>query len=126
MNTFIGYKSLTSFGPTLAPPSLRLRRPPPPSFLPLGYKTCSRHINEVQDLGIWISHDLEASQQCVQAYLKANRLLGVLNRTIKCKDTDNLVCFCKSLAPGILYCSLVTSLKKERALIEKVQRRFTS
>jgi len=38
-----------------------------------------------KDLGIWISHDLKASQQCIQAYSKAKKLLGALNKTIKCK-----------------------------------------
>jgi len=27
-----------------------------------------------KDLGIWISDDLKASQQCMQAYSKANKL----------------------------------------------------
>jgi len=40
-----------------------------------------------KDLGIWISHDLKASQQCIQAHSKVN----------KCKDVGNLLCFYKSL-----------------------------
>ena len=35
---------------------------------------CSKldEVSEEKDLGIWISNDLKVSQQCVQAYSKAN------------------------------------------------------
>jgi len=57
------------------------------------------NVTEEKDLGVWISNDLKASQQCVQAFSKANRILGVVNRTIKCKDDSNviLICFYKSV-----------------------------
>jgi len=80
-----------------------------------------------KDLGIWISHDLKASQQCIQAYSTANKLLGVLNRTIKCKDVGNLLCFYKSLIrPHLEFCTAWSPhYVKDKVLIEKVQRRFT-
>ena len=80
-------------------------------------------------LGIWISHDMKASilQQCIQEYSTANKLLGVLNRTIKCKDVGNLLCFYKSLIrPHLEFCTAAWSphYMKYKVLIEKVQRRF--
>jgi len=54
-------------------------------------------VTEEKDLGVWISQDLKASQQCLQEYSKANKLLGDLKRTAKCKDTANLLCFTRRL-----------------------------
>ena len=67
-------------------------------------------VTEEKDLGVWISNDLKASQPCIQACSKANRILGVLNTTIKCKDDSNLICF-DTTTSGVLYCSLVSSLR---------------
>jgi len=82
-------------------------------------------------LGIWISHHMKDNlQQCIQEYSKANKLLGVLNRTIKCKDVVNLLCFYKSLIrPRLEFCRAAWSphyMKyRYKVLVEKVQRRFT-
>ena len=76
----------------------------------------------------WISQDLKASQQCLQVYSKANKVLGVLNRTVKYKDTANLLCFYKPLIrPHLKFCTSVWSpyCEKDKQLIEKIQRRFT-
>jgi len=35
-----------------------------------------------KDLGVMISHDLKTSSQCVRAYANANKILGMINRTI--------------------------------------------
>jgi len=81
-----------------------------------------------KELGLWISHDLKASQQHIQAYSKANTLLGVLNRTIQCKDVGNLVCFYKSLTrPHLEFCTAAWSSHyvKDKFLIERIQRQFT-
>jgi len=54
--------------------------------------------------------------------------LGVLNRTIKCRNDNNLICFYKSLVrPYLEFCTAAWSphYAKDRLLIEKVQRRFT-
>jgi len=56
-----------------------------------GHKLDSVTLTAEKDSVIWISHDLKASQQCIQAYSKANKLLGVTNRTIRCKDVVNLI-----------------------------------
>ena len=39
-------------------------------------------VTEEKDLGVIISQDLKASQQCTQAYNKARRILGMINRNI--------------------------------------------
>ena len=52
-----------------------------------------------------ITKDLKVSQQCKQAYAKASRMLGVINRSIKSKDTDILLSQYKSLVrPHLEYC----------------------
>jgi len=69
-------------------------------------------VEEEKDLGIIIIKDLKVSQQCKQAYAKASRMLGLINRSIKNKDRDILLSLYKSLetTPGILYIGMVTSL----------------
>ena len=42
----------------------------------------------VKYLGVWFSSDLKVYNQCSKAYSKANRILGVLKRTIENKNTD--------------------------------------
>jgi len=81
-----------------------------------------------KDLGIWTSHDMKASQQCIQVYSKANKLLRVLNSTIKYKDVGNLLCFYKSLIrPHLEFCIAAWSphYVKDKVLIERIQRSFT-
>jgi len=39
-----------------------------------------------KDLGVLITNDLKVSQQCQQAYNKASRTLGLINRTIEHPD----------------------------------------
>jgi len=38
-------------------------------------------VHQEKDLGVVISNDLKVSQQCQQAYNKASRILGLINRT---------------------------------------------
>jgi len=60
---------------------------------------------EEKDLGIIITKDLKVSQQCKQAYAKASRMLGLINRSIKHKDRDILLSLYKSLIrPHLEYC----------------------
>jgi len=39
-----------------------------------------------KDLGVKISSDLKCSQQCMYAYTKANRVMGMIRRTISYKE----------------------------------------
>ena len=59
-----------------------------------------------KDLGVLISNDLKVSQQCQQAYNKASKILGLINRTLKYRDTDILLRLYKSLVhPHLEYCA---------------------
>ena len=81
-----------------------------------------------KDLGITISNDLKVSQQCQQAYNKASKILGLINRTIEYRDTGILLRLYKSLVrPHLEYCVPVWAphYLKDKALIESIQRRFT-
>ena len=85
-------------------------------------------IHEEKDLGVLISDDLKWSNHCVQAYTKANRVLGMINRTIRSRDKRILLSLYKSLVrPHLEYCSPAWSphYKKDKQLLEKVQHRFT-
>jgi len=81
-----------------------------------------------KDLGVLISNDLKVSQQCQQAYNKASKILGLVNRTIEYRDTDILLRLYKSLVrPHLEYCvpAWAPHYIKDKALIESIQRRFT-
>ena len=81
-----------------------------------------------KDIGVMISSNLKVAQQCYQAYHKANRMLGLLKRTVKYRNPDILVRLYKSLVrPHLEYSSPVWSphYRKDKLLLEKVQHRFT-
>jgi len=40
-----------------------------------------------KDLGVWITADMKCSKQCMYAFNKATRVLGMTKRTIRFKDT---------------------------------------
>jgi len=89
---------------------------------------CLEVVCQEKDLGILISNDLKVSQQCQQAYNKASRILGLINRTIEYKHTDILLRLYKSLVrPHLEYCIVSWSphYKKDKILIERIQKRFT-
>jgi len=44
------------------------------------------NIHEEKDLGIYVTDDLKWSKQCLHAYTKANRTLGMISRTICTRD----------------------------------------
>ena len=85
-------------------------------------------VHEENDLGVVISDDLKASTQCTQAYSKANRMLGMINRSIVYKRQDIMLCLYKTLVrPHLEYCTAAWSPHyiKDKVLLERVQRRFT-
>ena len=43
---------------------------------------CLEVVCQEKDLGILISNDLKVSQQCQQAYNKASRILGLINKQL--------------------------------------------
>ena len=81
-----------------------------------------------KDLGVWISADMKCSQQCRYAVNKANKVLGMIKRTITYKDLRIMLNLYKTLVrPHVEYCVSAWSpyYKKDKELLEKVQRRFT-
>jgi len=77
---------------------------------------------------VWISADMNCSQQCRYAVNKANKVLGMIRRTIIYKDMKIMLNLYKTLVrPHIEYCVSAWSphYKKDKELLEKVQRRFT-
>jgi len=75
-----------------------------------------------KDLGVIISSDLKPSQQCNQAHAKANRILGMIKRTISYKSRGILLQLYKSLVrPHLEYCTVAWSpyYQKDKNLLEK-------
>ena len=70
-------------------------------------------VEEEHDLGIVITKDLKVSQQCKQAYAKASRMMGVINRSIKSKDKRYFtqpIQISRQTSFGIFYTGIVNSL----------------
>jgi len=89
---------------------------------------CLEKVSEEKDLGIIISNDLKVSKQCTQAYAKANKMLGVIKRTIVYKSTDILLQLYKSLVrPHLEYSISAWSphYNKDKQLLERIQHRFS-
>ena len=79
-------------------------------------------------MGILINDNLKSSVHCSQICKRANRMLGLIRRTIIIKDRRNMVLLYKSLVRPILeYASPAWSphYNKDKIAIERVQRRFT-
>ena len=74
------------------------------------------------------SSDLKVSLHCRESYSKANRMLGLISRTIRYRHPTVLLNLYKSLVrPHLDYCSSVWNpyYIKDIELIERVQHRFT-
>jgi len=95
------------------------------------YSMNGQILNEVaehKDLGITISSDLKVANHCQHACSKANRMLGLIKRTVKHKNITVMVQLYKSLVrPHLEYCSPVWNphYSKDKAMVERVQHRFT-
>ena len=94
------------------------------------YYTSSNGLKSVKvekDLGIMITSDLKCSQQCEYAYSKANRVIGMIRRTITYKEPKIMLNLYKTLVrPHVGYCCCVwnPSDKKDTELLEKIQHRY--
>lgn len=85
-------------------------------------------VSTEKDLGVTISDDLKVSVQCRNAYDRANRMLGLIRRTIESRSPSILLNLFKSLVrPHLEYCSPAWSphYGKDKDLLESVQHRFT-
>jgi len=83
-------------------------------------------VSEGKDLGVVVRNDLKVSKHCSHAYAKANKLLGVINRTICYKSPDILLQLYKSLVRQHLeYCTSAWSpyYNKDKQLLERIQHR---
>ena len=84
--------------------------------------------NAEKDLGVMITSDLKAGEQCMAAYGKANRMLGLIKRTLVNNDRRILLALYKSIVrPHLEYCcsAWAPHYVKDKELLEKVQHRFT-
>ena len=85
-------------------------------------------VQETKDLGVIVHESLKTSRQCLEAAKKANRMLGMVRRTIKCKSPKIMLKLYKQLIrPHLEYAvqAWCPFLKKDIELLESVQRRAT-
>ena len=102
-----------------------------PKNMHWNYSMGGRHLKEAteeKDLGVIITNDLKVEAQCSAACIKANRMLGLIRRTIVNKRHTILTTLYKSLVrPHLEYSTAAWSphYVKDREMLERVQRRFT-
>ena len=85
-------------------------------------------VNEERDLGVRITSDLKASAHCAYVCSRANRVLGMIARTVVYRSPEVLTRLYKSLVrPHLEYCVSAWSphYVKDRERLERVQHRFT-
>ena len=85
-------------------------------------------VREERDLGVRIVSDLKASAHCAYVCSRANRVLGMIGRTVVFKSPEVLTRLYKSLVrPHLEYCVSAWSphYVKDRERLERVQHRFT-
>ena len=81
-----------------------------------------------KDLGILFTADGKVVGQCMEAYTKANRMLGLVKRTVSSRNPKVLVNLYKSLVrPHLEYSTTVWNphYQKDKNLLERIQHRFT-
>ena len=67
---------------------------------------------------------MKCSQQCIQAFNKASRVMGMIKRTIRFKEVRIMISLYKTLVrPHVEYCVSAWSpyYKKDKELLEKVK-----
>jgi len=80
------------------------------SKLPVQTLMAQEAVQQERDLGIIITKDMKASQQCRQAYSKANKILGIINRTVDYKSREVLLKLYRSLVrPQLEFCTAAWS-----------------
>jgi len=85
-------------------------------------------VSSEKDLGVVFSSDMKLALHCRDSYSKANRMLGLISRTIRYRNPDILLNLYKSLVrPHLDYCSSVWNphYSKDINLLERVQHCFT-
>lgn len=87
-----------------------------------------RSSEEEKDLGVIVHNSGKPSRQCMEAAKRANKILGIIKRTIISRNQDILLRLYKTLVrPHLEYCIQAwnPTLKKDIAIMEKIQRRAT-
>ena len=83
--------------------------------------------NKVQkDLGVLISNDLKVAAQCQESVNKANKILGVIKRSVMHKSVEVVSLLYKAyVLPCLEYCMQAWSpyIRKDVEKLERVQRR---
>ena len=85
-------------------------------------------MEQEKDLGIIITKDMKPKTHISQIVKKANKLLGMIKRSITCKNKENVMNLYKTLVRPILdYGSAIWNpyQKQDINTLEKVQRRTT-
>ena len=85
-------------------------------------------VGEERDLGVRITNDLKTSAHCAYVCTKANRVLGMISRTVMYKNPNILTRLYKSLVrPQLEYgvSAWLPHYVKDRERLERVQHRFT-
>jgi len=85
-------------------------------------------VKQEKDLGVIIAEDLKPSIHCTESYTKANRMLGLIKRTLSSRQPGIMLNLYKSIVrPHLEYCSPAwfPYYKKDKELLEKIQHRFT-
>jgi hypothetical protein len=93
----------------------------------IGGKSLTK-VEEEKDLGVIFNKDFKVASQCIKAANKGNQILGLINRTIVCKQKKVILNLYKSLVrPHIEYCIQAwrPHLVKDIEVLERVQRRAT-
>jgi len=95
------------------------------------YEISSKQLKVSQterDLGVLVDSNMKFIEQCNSAVNSANAVLGMIKRTITCKNKNVITCLYKSLVrPKLEYCVQTWRpyLKKDIEKLEKIQRRAT-
>jgi ribonuclease P/MRP protein subunit RPP40 len=87
-----------------------------------------QEVHEEMDLGVLVQDNLKCAQQCARVVAKANKVLGVIRRTLKNFSSNVVMKLYKCLIrPGLEYTVQAWRpyLQKDIDLIEGVQRRVT-
>src|SRR6218665_3955356 len=87
-----------------------------------------RASEEERDLGVIMHSSAKPSRQCVEAAKRANRILGMIKRTIVSREQDVALRLYKSLVrPHLEYCVQAWSpyLRQDIDTLEQIQRRAT-
>src|SRR5215831_6184977 len=85
-------------------------------------------VEKEKDLGVIIDRSAKSSEQCTIAANSANKILGLIKRSIHFKNKDIVLRLYKALVrPKLEYCIQVWSpyLRKDIDILERVQKRAT-